>query len=292
MARKADGNIQNYPTIRLLLDVGADPNSVDEDDNASVHVIVRFSHDFMDPAVRLLWKTGVIFPYENQQSFYLYTVGLFSKRNRRTEKKNDEGTYQQSESTDNYRNRLFPNILFSYIRQLQRGERSMVRHFALYSRSKGPLVRSNTFILDISLKRWTLWDQNAFRAAVWPSSDHIDKVSALGLVRFRNHHTWHFDFDNSGDMWNECRWKCVSNSECSPSTSCFNLKCPDPCRETCGSSVTCAEPPWTIIGFSCPPGTTGDPLTTVLRPVRNFEECLRNESFKYYFKTQFHIFIQ
>jgi len=63
----------------------------------------------------------------------------------------------------------------------------------------------------------------------------------------------------------ECRPECVSNGECSPSLSCVNFKCQDPCTGTCGPSATC-----TVINHnpvcSCPSGTTGDPLTTGCRP--------------------------
>ena len=58
----------------------------------------------------------------------------------------------------------------------------------------------------------------------------------------------------------ECRPECVSNSECSPSQACRNLKCHDPCKDTCGNNAECR-----VVGHnpicSCPLGYTGDPFT-------------------------------
>ena len=58
----------------------------------------------------------------------------------------------------------------------------------------------------------------------------------------------------------ECRPECVSNSECSPSQACVNLKCQDPCKDTCGRDSECR-----VVGHnpicSCPSGYTGDPVT-------------------------------
>jgi len=51
-------NIHHFATIRLLLDAGADPNAVDEDGNASLHVLARLPRKLLDPAARLLLESG------------------------------------------------------------------------------------------------------------------------------------------------------------------------------------------------------------------------------------------
>ena len=58
IACKAEENIHHFATIRLLLDVGADPNSVDKDGNAPLHLVARLPQELMDPAVSLLLESG------------------------------------------------------------------------------------------------------------------------------------------------------------------------------------------------------------------------------------------
>lgn len=69
----------------------------------------------------------------------------------------------------------------------------------------------------------------------------------------------------------ECRPECVSNSECSPSQACLNLKCQNPCEGACGRDSECR-----VVGHNpicvCPSGYTGDPLTgcrIIPKPVPN-----------------------
>jgi len=56
MACKA--NSHQFDAIRLLLDAGADPNAIDGDGNAPLHVVARLRQELMDPAVRLMLKSG------------------------------------------------------------------------------------------------------------------------------------------------------------------------------------------------------------------------------------------
>jgi len=51
-------NMHHFDTIRLLLDAGADPNAVDGDGNAPLHVVARLPKELMDPGVRLLLESG------------------------------------------------------------------------------------------------------------------------------------------------------------------------------------------------------------------------------------------
>jgi len=58
----------------------------------------------------------------------------------------------------------------------------------------------------------------------------------------------------------DCRPECVSSSECAPSQACLNLKCQDPCKETCGRDAQCKVVNHNPICV-CPSGWTGDPMT-------------------------------
>ncbi|EFX65777.1 hypothetical protein DAPPUDRAFT_229540, partial [Daphnia pulex] len=58
----------------------------------------------------------------------------------------------------------------------------------------------------------------------------------------------------------DCRPECVSSSECAPSQACLNLKCQDPCKETCGREAQCKVVNHNPICV-CPSGWTGDPMT-------------------------------
>jgi len=58
-ACKDERNItHHFDTISLLLDAGADANSVDGDGNTPLHVVARLPRELMDPAVRLLLESG------------------------------------------------------------------------------------------------------------------------------------------------------------------------------------------------------------------------------------------
>ncbi len=63
----------------------------------------------------------------------------------------------------------------------------------------------------------------------------------------------------------QCRPECVSSSECSSSFACINLKCQDPCKDTCGPSATCKAVNHIPV-CSCPTGLIGDPLTGCRSP--------------------------
>lgn len=56
-----------------------------------------------------------------------------------------------------------------------------------------------------------------------------------------------------------CRPECVVSSECSPTRSCVNYKCTDPCLGSCGLNARCEVINHSPI-CSCQPGQTGDPF--------------------------------
>lgn len=56
-----------------------------------------------------------------------------------------------------------------------------------------------------------------------------------------------------------CRPECVSNGECASHLACFNRKCQDPCRGSCGSNAECFVINHTPT-CSCLNGFTGDPF--------------------------------
>lgn len=57
-----------------------------------------------------------------------------------------------------------------------------------------------------------------------------------------------------------CRPECISNSECDHNLACKNLKCTDPCTNTCGSNAECRVVSHVPICI-CLPGYTGDPFS-------------------------------
>lgn len=56
-----------------------------------------------------------------------------------------------------------------------------------------------------------------------------------------------------------CRPECIVSSECSPTRSCVNNKCTDPCLGSCGLNARCEVINHSPI-CSCLPGQTGDPF--------------------------------
>jgi hypothetical protein len=54
-----------------------------------------------------------------------------------------------------------------------------------------------------------------------------------------------------------CKPECISNSECSSHLACINLKCKDPCPNTCGLNAQCKVVSHSPMCF-CQPGYTGD----------------------------------
>jgi hypothetical protein len=70
-----------------------------------------------------------------------------------------------------------------------------------------------------------------------------------------------------------CRPECISSSECPQNLACVNLKCVDPCPNTCGINARC-----NVINHnpicSCTGGYTGDP----------FVRCVLEESKSFHFQ--------
>jgi hypothetical protein len=58
----------------------------------------------------------------------------------------------------------------------------------------------------------------------------------------------------------QCRPECVVSSECPQDRACVNLKCADPCPNTCGIGAQCTTKNHNPI-CACPPGFTGDPFS-------------------------------
>lgn len=61
-----------------------------------------------------------------------------------------------------------------------------------------------------------------------------------------------------------CRPECVSNSECPSTLACINLRCVDPCPNTCGINGRCEVRSHSPI-CSCREGYTGDPFVQCTR---------------------------
>lgn len=57
-----------------------------------------------------------------------------------------------------------------------------------------------------------------------------------------------------------CRYECISNSECSNKMACINQKCRDPCVNACGINAVCNVVSHTPM-CACLSGYTGDPFT-------------------------------
>lgn len=57
-----------------------------------------------------------------------------------------------------------------------------------------------------------------------------------------------------------CRPECVSNSECLYNLACINMKCKDPCPDSCAPNAVCKVISHTP-RCSCPQGYYGDPFT-------------------------------
>jgi len=58
----------------------------------------------------------------------------------------------------------------------------------------------------------------------------------------------------------QCRPECVVSYECPQDRACVNLKCADPCPNTCGIGAQCTTKNHNPI-CACPPGFTGDPFS-------------------------------
>jgi hypothetical protein len=58
----------------------------------------------------------------------------------------------------------------------------------------------------------------------------------------------------------QCRPECVVSNECPQNKACVNLKCSDPCPNTCGIGAQCTTKNHNPI-CACPPGFTGDPFS-------------------------------
>lgn len=74
-----------------------------------------------------------------------------------------------------------------------------------------------------------------------------------------------------------CKPECIVSSECPQTQACLNMKCINPCENTCGSNAIC-----TVINHnpicSCAPGQHGDPFVSCFTPDIAVDEPKVNEN--------------
>lgn len=70
-----------------------------------------------------------------------------------------------------------------------------------------------------------------------------------------------------------CRPECTSNSDCQSQMACINMRCRDPCIDSCGVDAECRVVS-NIPNCFCPPGFTGDPFTQCVPQTRKISLSL------------------